>query len=52
VGVAREIAQHFLGATERPFAVDDPFAVAQRSQIGGKVAGQARRYSPTRCASN
>src|SRR6516165_4913348 len=36
VGVAREIAQHFLGATERLFAVDDPFAVAQRSQIGGK----------------
>ena len=36
VGVAREIVQHFLGATERPFAVDDPFAVAQRSQIGGK----------------
>jgi hypothetical protein len=36
MGVAREIAQHFLGATEWPFAVDDPFAVAQRGQIGGK----------------
>ena len=36
VDVAGEIAEHFLGATERPFAVDDPFAVAQRSQIGGQ----------------
>ena len=36
VGVAREIAQHFLGTAEWPFAVDHPFAVAQRRQICGE----------------
>src|ERR1700731_3139871 len=34
VGVAREVAQHFLGSPERSFAINHPFAVAQRCQIG------------------
>ena len=36
VGVAREIAQHFLGPAEGALAIDHPFAVAQRRQIGGE----------------
>src|SRR5215468_5422534 len=34
MGVAREIAQYFFGPSERAFAVDDPFLLAQRRQIG------------------
>src|SRR5467141_32106 len=33
VGVAREIAQDFRGSPEWAFAVDHPFAVAQRRQV-------------------
>jgi hypothetical protein len=36
MGVAGEVAQHFLGSAERSFAVDHPFAVAQGWQIGGE----------------
>ncbi len=34
MGVAREIAQDFRGSPEWAFAVDHPFAVAQRRQVG------------------
>src|SRR5258708_815604 len=34
MGIAGEIAQYFLGPPEWAFAVDHPFAVAQRCQIG------------------
>ena len=34
MGVAREVAQDFLGAPEWAFAVDDPLCVTQRRQIG------------------
>ena len=33
VGIARQIGQHRLGATERPLGVDDPFGLAQRREI-------------------
>src|SRR5260221_5840320 len=33
VGVARKVAQHFLGSPEWTFAVDHPFAIAQGGQI-------------------
>ena len=36
MGVAGEIAQYLLGSAERVFAIDNPFAVAQWSQIGGE----------------
>ena len=36
VGVAREIAQHFLGSAEWALAVDHPFAVAQWRQVCGE----------------
>ena len=35
VGVARQIGQDGLRSTEWPFGVDDPFDLAQRSEIGG-----------------
>ena len=36
MGVAREIAQHFLGPAEWALAVDHPFAVRQWRQECGK----------------
>ena len=36
VGVAREVGQYCFGSAERAFAVDDPFRVAQRREVGGE----------------
>ena len=36
MGVAAEIVEDLLGAAERSFGVDDPFGLAQRSQMGGE----------------
>ena len=43
VRVARQIAQHLLGAAERVFAVDDPVDAAQRPQepLEGLLVGKA-----------
>src|SRR5712691_3553468 len=38
VGVARQIGQHRLGPAKRALAVDDPFELAQRCEIGGEGA--------------
>src|SRR6266568_5056889 len=38
VGVERKIGQHRLGTAERSLAVDDPFELAQRCEIGGEGA--------------
>ena len=38
VGVAREIGEHSLGSAEGALAVDDPFGLAQRREIGGEGA--------------
>src|SRR5271169_1849182 len=39
VSVERKIGQYRLGPAERALAVDDPFALAQRGEIGGEGAG-------------
>src|SRR6516164_4703372 len=36
MGIAREIAQHFLWSAEWAFAVDHPLAIAQWREIGSK----------------
>ncbi len=36
VDVALDIARHFFGATDRPFAVNDPFGLAERCEVSGK----------------
>src|SRR6516164_1478853 len=41
--VAREIAQHLLRSPKWALAVDHPFAVAQRRQIGGEGFAVAER---------
>src|SRR5215470_2838945 len=43
VGVARQIGQHGLRSTEWLFGVDDPFDLAQRSQIGGECSAGSER---------
>ena len=43
VGVARQIGQHGLRSTEWPFGVDDPFDLAQQSQMGGECSAGRER---------
>src|SRR4030095_9388916 len=43
VGVTRQIGEYGLRSTEWPFGVNDPFDLAQRSQIGGECSAGSER---------
>jgi len=47
VGVAAEILQHVIGASERPLGVDHPVATEQRSQHDGEGLGARQRSQRT-----
>ena len=50
--VARQIGEHLLGAGERTLGVDDPFALAQGSEIGAeRSASLSSTRSPKNCSS-